>query len=792
MRTRILVTIAVTAAILATGVAAWLLLSREPALRIADILARFDEGKEYGAATIVYPFPEAVFPPDIAAPTFRWEDPDNRADAWVIRIEFQDGDGPLAFESRTPEWTPAEEDWGAIKRRSLGAAATVTVIGVRRTSQDVILAAARTVLHTSPDEVAAPIFYREVNLPFIDAVKDPSKIRWRFGPVAATEQPPVVLEKLPVCGNCHSFSKDGATMGLDVDYANDKGSYAILPVGPQMVLDREKIFTWSDYRREDREPTFGLLSAVSPDGKHVVSTVKDRSVFVPADDLAYSQLFFPIKGILAVHDRQTGEIRAFPGADDPQFVQSNATWSPDGKYVVFARSRAYQLPQERAEATVLLTREECNEFLTKQKSLLFDLYRIPFNDGKGGKAEPLAGASLNGMSNYFAKYSPDGKWIVFCRAKSFMLLQPDSQMWIIPAAGGEARRLACNLPGMNSWHSWSPNGKWLVFSSKTFTPYTQLFLTHIDERGESSPAVLLSRFTAPDRAANIPEFVNLKPGAIANIAFNFIDDYSFVRLARDQILTGDLDLAETTCRKALALKPDSAQALCNLGVVMMRRKRFDEAIECWTRAVASDPKLVDARMNLGHGLTELNRLSESVEQFREALRLNPELFGARLTLGQDLLRLGRCEEAIEQLTAALRLRPASAAAETQLAAACQRLGRSAEAAARYRSILKRQPDFRPALMGLAVVCSSAKQPEVRDEQEALRLASRACELSDQADPESLAVLATVHAEAGRFAEAARAGRQSLEAAGKAGNLQFVRAMGPMIQSYEQKAGAGLR
>ena len=40
----------------------------------------------------------------------------------------------------------------------------------------------------------------------------------------------------------------------------------------------------------------------------------------------------------------------------------------------------------------------------------------------------------------FAKFSPDGKWIVFCRARSFMLLQPDSELYIIPAAGGEARR----------------------------------------------------------------------------------------------------------------------------------------------------------------------------------------------------------------------------------------------------------------------------------------------------------------------------------------------------------------
>ena len=88
------------------------------------------------------------------------------------------------------------------------------------------------------------------------------------------------------------------------------------------------------------------------------------------------------------------------------------------------------------EGSVLLTEKECEEFLKGGKKFLFDLYRIPFNDGKGGKAEPIAGASNNGMSNYFAKYSPDGKWIVFCKAKSFMLLQPDSELYIIPARRG--------------------------------------------------------------------------------------------------------------------------------------------------------------------------------------------------------------------------------------------------------------------------------------------------------------------------------------------------------------------
>ena len=164
-----------------------------------------------------------------------------------------------------------------------------------------------------------------------------------------------------------------------------------------------------------------------------------------------------------------------------------------------------------------LTREECKEFVEDGKPFLFDLCRIPFNDGKGGVAEPIAGASNDGMSNFFARYSPDGRWIVFCKAKSYMLLQRDSELYIIPAAGGEARRLRCNAGRMNSWHSWSPNGKWLVFSSKAWSDYTQLCLTHIDEHGESSPAVLLSHLTSTDRAANIPEFVNARPEAIVKV-----------------------------------------------------------------------------------------------------------------------------------------------------------------------------------------------------------------------------------------------------------------------------------
>ncbi len=91
-------------------------------------------------------------------------------------------------------------------------------------------------------------------------------------------------------------------------------------------------------------------------------------------------------------------------------------------------------------------------------------------------------------------------------------MRPDSQLYIVPAQGGEARRMRCNTPLMNSWHSFSPNGRWLVFSSKSRSPYTQMYLTHIDRDGNDSPAILIDNATAANRAVNLPEFVNIRAG----------------------------------------------------------------------------------------------------------------------------------------------------------------------------------------------------------------------------------------------------------------------------------------
>ncbi|MGB9701128.1 MAG: hypothetical protein ACPL1A_00195 [Candidatus Kapaibacteriota bacterium] len=429
---------------------------------------------------------------------------------------------------------------------------------------------------------------------------------------------------MPICGNCHTFSKDGKTLGMDVDYGNDKGSYTIASIAPTIHLSKDNIITWTDYKKEDGEQTFGLLSAISPDGPYAISTLKDRSVFVKIDNLEYSQLFFPIKGILVYYDRITKQFKALKGADDKSFVQSNPNWFPDGKSIIFSKTKYFKLPEIESSKKAIIPTELATDFVSRKKLYKYDLYTVPFNNGNGGIATPLEGASNNGKSNYFAKVSPDGKWIVFTQAESFMLLMPDSKLYIIPSQGGKARLMNCNLSNMNSWHSWSPNGKWLVFSSKENGPFTQLYLTHIDENGIDSPPVLLENFSFENRASNIPEFVNLKDLKTFKITDNFITtDYYGLQMGKNKIVQGDFRGAINDLTNTLLTRPNDYDCYNMRAIAYSELNKYDSAIYDFLKCIEIKPSS-EAFYNLGAAYFIKNDFKNSLINLSKCISLNPK------------------------------------------------------------------------------------------------------------------------------------------------------------------------
>ncbi len=96
---------------------------------------------------------------------------------------------------------------------------------------------------------------------------------------------------------------------------------------------------------------------------------------------------------------------------------------------------------------------------------------------------------------------------------------------------------------------------------------------------------------------------------------------------------GDLNAAEKAFRRVLTVDPRSAAAYANLGVIAMRRKEWDHALELLKKAEHLDPKMAGIRLNIG--ITEFRRANygAAIGPLNSVLRDQPDSSQARYLLG---------------------------------------------------------------------------------------------------------------------------------------------------------------
>ena len=797
------------------------------------------------ALTIDYPRDGSIFPPGFPPPEFLWRDSAGSISSWRIEVSFADhaptiransrGDhprlGPIDPEcvagtnappTLTPEmavahaWRPDAATWRTIERHSVESPATVTILGFSGSGGGQPVSRSAITINTSKDPVGAPIFYRDVPLMPSELQKGVIKplaaqalplVKWRLRDVTKTASR-VVMEDMPVCANCHSFSRDGKAMGMDLDgLQGNRGMYFLAQLAPEMKVRRTDLIQWSSPEGKLRgNIRIGFMSQVSPDGQRVVTTVNpaamDGSAAPPSNyyvanfkDYRFLQVFYPTRGILGWYSRETGMLRPLPGADDARYVQMGAVWSPDGQSLVFARAAATD--PDPPGAPMAKFAGDPNEL-----RIQYGLYRIPFHDGAGGVAEPIVGAAQNGMSNTFPKVSPDGRWIVFVQCRNGQLMRPDSQLYIVPAAGGVARRMRCNTSRMNSWHSFSPNGRWLVFSSKARSPYTQMYLTHIDADGNDTPPILIENSTASNRAVNLPEFVNIAPDGLRSIGGPALDYYKLVDGATYLQRTGANDASAAKWRQAVELNPGDAYAERKLGTLLLMMGHREEAAahlrkanEAQLRtAVEADPASERAHNDLGTLLAETGRAEEAIAQFEKAIELQPDYAAARTGLASALSKLGKLDEALAELRraiasdaryapahyelgvtlaqrgdaaaavaewrAAIESDPKHAEAHARLANALAAQGRTAEALTHWRAAIDLRPNDADTLRRAAWTLATSPDAALRNGTESLQHAVRAMELTGGRDARVLDTLAAAYAEKGQFADAVLTARRA--------------------------------
>jgi protein O-GlcNAc transferase len=227
------------------------------------------------------------------------------------------------------------------------------------------------------------------------------------------------------------------------------------------------------------------------------------------------------------------------------------------------------------------------------------------------------------------------------------------------------------------------------------------------QRGDANGAAALIR-EAIRIAPAVPEFrnnlglvldsVNLEANCRRAIAARPESAEAHANLAAALLNLDQLDEAESACREALRLKPALAEAYCNLGAVLLKKERAEEALACCEEAVRLKPDSPEALNNLGNAVRDRRRAREYYER---ALAADPAYFEAWMNLSTALKDLELREDAIAAGRRAVSLRPESAEARNNLGNVLREQGRIEEAQSCFREAIRCRPDLAEPYVNLA-------------------------------------------------------------------------------------------
>ncbi len=217
-------------------------------------------------------------------------------------------------------------------------------------------------------------------------------------------------------------------------------------------------------------------------------------------------------------------------------------------------------------------------------------------------------------------------------------------------------------------------------------------------------------------------------------------------------------------QRTITIKPKHAETHKNLGSVMNKLGRWEEAIKYYERAIELESNYVQAFNGLGFTYGKLGRWQQALSAFQKAVALDPNDSATHHNMGIAYVELRMHLDAIASFSRAIALDPNNADAHHNLANELVATGRLDDSIEHYRAALRIRPDWADCMNNFAFLIAAYPAVRSRNLNEAVRLAERACELTNHSNPAFLDTLAIAYASVGRYSEAINTAEKALQLA----------------------------